>query len=244
MGCFPVLRVHTFLNSVTGFSPFSYFIMEIPEGKYLGRLCRRGHDWNGTGQSLRYKNGGKCTRCIIKNTRKYQQENKEKYSEQRRKYRQENKEKISEKNRKYRQENKDEIRKHRQENKVEINNYMRIYNQTENRKINNKMSVGIREALKGNKAGRHWESLVNYNLKQLIRHLKKNIPEGYTWIDFLNGDLHIDHIIPISLFTFNSPDDLQFKICWSLNNLQLLPAKENLQKHDKLIKDFQTILKV
>jgi hypothetical protein len=36
----------------------------IPEGRFLGKLCSKGHDWNGTGQSLRsLKNHQRCVEC-------------------------------------------------------------------------------------------------------------------------------------------------------------------------------------
>ena len=37
--------------------------MNIPENQYLGRLCRRGHDYEGTGKSLRNKNK-LCVECV------------------------------------------------------------------------------------------------------------------------------------------------------------------------------------
>lgn len=37
--------------------------MKIPEGQKLGGLCLRGHDYDGTGQSLRYVSGGACIEC-------------------------------------------------------------------------------------------------------------------------------------------------------------------------------------
>jgi 5-methylcytosine-specific restriction endonuclease McrA len=60
------------------------------------------------------------------------------------------------------------------------------------------------------------------------------MPLGYTWQDFLSGKLHIDHIIPIAAFNFRSPGDADFKHCWALKNLRLLPAKENMRKGAKL----------
>jgi hypothetical protein len=37
---------------------------DFDKSKYkLGQLCGKGHDWNGTGQGLRYINGGKCIAC-------------------------------------------------------------------------------------------------------------------------------------------------------------------------------------
>jgi len=104
------------------------------------------------------------------------------------------------------------------------------------------ISSSIRIMLKGNKQGRHWEDLVGYELNDLIKRLKKTIPKGYTWQDYLDSKLHIDHIIPVSVFNFTKPEHLDFKKCWALKNLQLLPAKENLEKHNKLDKPFQPCL--
>ena len=110
--------------------------------------------------------------------------------------------------------------------------------------LNHRMRNAIYLALKGNKAGRKWESLVGYTVKGLKRHLQKTMPKGYNWQDFMEGKLHIDHIIPISVFNFTKPEDFDFKRCWALENLQLLPAKENIRKSNKLIKPFQPTLKL
>ena len=47
------------------------------------------------------------------------------------------------------------------------------------------------------------------------------------------GKWHIDHIKPISSFNINGINSDDFKKCWSLNNLQPLWAKDNLQKGNK-----------
>ncbi|MBA7551803.1 hypothetical protein ES705_44352 [subsurface metagenome] len=70
------------------------------------------------------------------------------------------------------------------------------------------------------------------------------MPAGYTWQDFLSGELHIDHIIPISAFNFTKPEHTDFKRAWALENLRLLPAKENMIKHDRLDRPFQPALKI
>jgi hypothetical protein len=36
---------------------------EIDDNKYLGSLCKRKHNWNNTGKSLRYKSNGGCVEC-------------------------------------------------------------------------------------------------------------------------------------------------------------------------------------
>lgn len=47
------------------------------------------------------------------------------------------------------------------------------------------------------------------------------------------GEWHIDHIIPISKFHFESFEDEGFKKAWALNNLQPLWANENMKKGGK-----------
>jgi len=95
-----------------------------------------------------------------------------------------------------------------------------------------KVKSAIRSSLRGNKAGRHWEDLVGYTLDDLMGRLKSTVPEGYNWQDYLKGRLHIDHIIPMRAFIFKTSEDEEFKQCWSLYNLRLLPSKENLLKKD------------
>ncbi len=68
------------------------------------------------------------------------------------------------------------------------------------------------------------------------------MPDGYTWDDFLSGALHIDHETPVAVFNFTSPSDYDFKRCWALTNLRLLPALENLKKGAKLRIPFQPSL--
>ena len=110
--------------------------------------------------------------------------------------------------------------------------------------LNTRICRAIGKALKGNKNGKHWEDLVGYSLAGLTKRLKKTMPKGYTWQDYLNGDLHIDHITPIAVFNFTKPEHVDFKRCWALNNLRLLPARENLIKNAKLIRPFQPTLQV
>jgi len=136
-------------------------------------------------------------------------------------------------------------RKYHQGHKKERNEYERNRYKTDLKfNITKKMSREIRDSLKGNKNGRRWEDLVGYNLNKLINRLKKTMPKGYTWMDYLEKRLHIDHIIPIYVFNFNTSGDSDFKRCWALNNLRLLPEKENLNKHNKLDKPFQPTLQI
>lgn len=100
--------------------------------------------------------------------------------------------------------------------------------------LNSRMSSLIGYSLKGNKAGRTWESIVNYTLEDLKNHLEKTMPEGYTWQDYMEGRLQIDHKIPTRAFVFRYPEDEEFKQCWALENLRLLPARKNLIKNSNI----------
>lgn len=111
-------------------------------------------------------------------------------------------------------------------------------------KLNKRMTIAIGISIRGNKNGRKWEALVGYTLNDLIKRLKKTMPKGYTWQDFLTGKLHIEHKIPISAFNYTKPEHIDFRRCWALKNLRLLPAKENWKKSNRLEKPFQPSLKI
>jgi len=201
---------------------------------------------------------------ISKCHKEYQINNKEKIKEHRKKYREANKEKIRKQVKLYCLKNKEKIKEYLIQNKDKINKWhrqWRIKNYKKYREymnnwqknkcktdlkynFNRRISCSIRQSVKDNKNGKHWEKLVGYSLNDLILHLQKTLPKGYTWQNYLNGELHIDHIIPISAFNFNKPEHIDFRRCWALKNLRLLPAKENIIKSDKLDKPFQPALKI
>lgn len=111
--------------------------------------------------------------------------------------------------------------------------------------LRTRMHSTIHRVLKrygGAKAGRKTVDILGYSMECLERHLKKTMPAGATWNDYLSGDLHIDHIVPVSAFNFSSPDDHDFLRCFALENLRLIPAEENLRKSAKLAKPFQPSL--
>ena len=170
--------------------------------------------------------------------KQYYKDNREKIKERDKQYYKDDKEKIKERSKQYYKDNREKIKEYNIKNKKELNEKSKLWRKNRYRinlrfNLNNKMAVSIGDSLKGNKAGRHWEILVDYTLKDLIKRLKKTMPEGYTWQDYLDGKLHIDHIVPKSIFNFTIPEHPDFKRCWALDNLQLLTAKENHIKTDK-----------
>ncbi|MBA7554373.1 hypothetical protein ES705_46988 [subsurface metagenome] len=160
------------------------------------------------------------------------------------KYYKNNLEKVNKCHKQWRKNNIEEVRKYHNQYQKDRDKIDLKFN------LNRKIGKAICQSLKinnygqSNKKGRHWEPLVGYTLNDLLDRLRKTMPAGYTWKDYLTGDLHIDHIIPISAFNFTRPEHTDFKRCWELENLQLLPAKENLIKHNNLDKPFQPALKI
>lgn len=96
------------------------------------------------------------------------------------------------------------------------------------------MANAIRRKIRGIKLRKHWENVVGYSYSELKRHLENLFLEGMSWDNY--GKWHIDHIIPISFFRYESFEDVEFKMCWRLENLQPLWARENIQKRNKILR--------
>lgn len=124
-----------------------------------------------------------------------------------------NKEQIKQRKQKYIKENLDKIRESD-----------RLRHQ--NNKLSHNISKSLAMALKGAKSERHWEDLVNYSIKQLKEHLESQFNENMNWSNY-GSYWEIDHIIPQNLFHFNSTEDKEFQICWSLMNLRPLELHQN-----------------
>lgn len=69
---------------------------------------------------------------------------------------------------------------------------------------------------------------IGYTPAELKHRLEQTMPAGATWDDFMSGDLHIDHIRPVA--SFDLLDESQLIECYSLGNLQLLWAYDNISK--------------
>ena len=109
-------------------------------------------------------------------------------------------------------------------------------------KLSAYISSAIRHSIKKNKKGLHWEELVGYTIDDLKGHLEKQFANNMNWDNYSHSGWHIDHIIPISKFNFTTYDDIDFKRCWALSNLQPMWASENMSKGNRLDKSFQPCL--
>jgi hypothetical protein len=113
-------------------------------------------------------------------------------------------------------------------------------------RISDIMGYGMYMGLKHRKGRRKWESFVDYDLKDLMKHLEKQFVEGMNWDNYGRGigKWHVDHILPLTAFCYENEMDIDFKRCWALSNLRPLWGADNISKSDKIIKPFQPSLDI
>ena len=209
--------------------------------KYLGKLCQYGHEFEDSGQTLRYQSNSLCVICHnqregknkkvidtrmpkdqllnihpLKSTKHYIG-------------------RVCPNNHKYFGESYSVRYKcNRVCVKCHKNN---LHLEKAKHRIDNSMSRSIRESLMGKKNNHTWTALVGYSLEQLINHLQSKFNIWMTWDNYGNF-WHIDHIIPKSAFKYSSYDEPEFFECWALANLQPLERTINLTKGDKRHKKY------
>ena len=102
-------------------------------------------------------------------------------------------------------------------------------------KLNTDIATTMRRSLKGKKNGAPWETLVDYDTNELIKHLESLFTEGMTWENYGRGKYkwNLDHVVAIAKFNITSAECQEFKDCWALSNLQPLWETRNAEKGDK-----------
>ncbi len=123
----------------------------------------------------------------------------------------------------------------------------RLWKQIKNnpkKMLEHRVSGMVFYSSKNGKMGKKTSEILDYSYEELYDFLGLRMPKGYNWNDYLEGKLHLDHKVPLSYFKYDTYEDIEFKKCWSLYNLQLLPAKENMQKSNKVdYKDLENLNK-
>lgn len=160
------------------------------------------------------------------------------------KYYEKNKDNLSEYHKDWSKTNRDDLRKYhsswREDNKEHVNKYKRDY-ERKRRAEDPKYRLGVRtrtavwQLLKERNINKTNKTfiLLGYSIEELMVHLEALFTTGMTWDNY--GEWHVDHKIPMNSFQFESTDDIEFKECWKLSNLQPLWGPENLSKGTKLL---------
>ena len=132
--------------------------------------------------------------------------------------------------------NKRNYLKNKEKRMLEAREYRKTHKDTRKRTntvqdyISIRVSGAIRYSLKRvgkKKNNRKWEGILGYGATELMKHFNINS------IEELKGK-EIDHIIPISAYNYKDVEDEDFKKCWNINNLRLIPARENSSKINKI----------
>ncbi len=185
-----------------------------------------------------------CKEKILKQSKEYYETHKNDVHRRHKNYYLKNREKTLKWGKEYRESNPErEYNRHKRYNQLhreENNKYLREKDKTNPKfHLNRIIGSAILHALKGKKAGRKWESLVGYTIKDLMNHLEKQFDEKMNW--FNHGIYwHIDHIKPRSLFKYEKPEDEEFKQCWALDNLQPLEKSANMKKYNHFAQDYKS----
>ena len=162
--------------------------------------------------------------------KRYYWRNRDKRIAYSREYNAENRELLNKKGR--------EKRKNMTEGEREVEREcVRKYRERLDVKINVRMGNAIRDNLKNNRVSKNgikWEEIVGYSVNDLKVHIESMFIEGMSWGNYGRGGWHIDHIIPLSMFKYDSVNHPNFKKAWALDNLQPLWESDNLVKHNKL----------
>jgi len=82
--------------------------------------------------------------------------------------------------------------------------------------------------MNGLKAGRSWTRLVGYTAEELREHIERQFLKGMSWEEA--DKFHIDHIVPLATFNFDSAEHPEFRAAWALTNLRPLWATANISK--------------
>jgi len=75
-------------------------------------------------------------------------------------------------------------------------------------------------------------SLVGWHIADLRQHLERQFTRGMAWENYGTA-WEIDHVIPLSAFSYSSSDDPEFKAAWALANLRPLAISANRSKGGK-----------
>lgn len=108
------------------------------------------------------------------------------------------------------------------------------------KRLNKNFARTVSTGLLHGKGGISWQKLLGYTVKDLIKHLESKFHpnqqtgEMMSWDNYGRGGWHVDHIIPQYYFAYLKRTDKQFKICWSLDNLQPLWEFENCSKNKSI----------
>lgn len=174
-----------------------------------------------------------CKVCAAEAQRQYRLA----HMEQEKAYRMSHHEKRRTSGHAYHQQHRTQARKYhatyRQRHRAEINEVQREARRKDQRaRLDHGSTNALWWSLRHGRKHGSWAEFFPFSFAELKAHLENRFRDGMSWANY--GEWEIDHIRPRSAFRFTSPQDLGFKECWRLENLQPLWAEENLLKGSRM----------
>lgn len=111
--------------------------------------------------------------------------------------------------------------------------WMRAKRKEPRANLNTRIGNGIRASLASGKGGQQWNEAVGYSTDDLMRHIERQFLAGMSWANM--PEWHVDHILPLSSFEFETVDCPGFKAAWAMTNLRPMWAFDNISKGAKVL---------
>jgi hypothetical protein len=122
-------------------------------------------------------------------------------------------------------------REWRQANRSKLREYaQRHWKKSSRHRLRTKFGNAITSSLRRNSKRAGWQAVLGYTIDDLKLHLERQFLAGMNWENYGQG-WHIDHILPLAMFPFETINCPGFKACWALSNLRPLWADDNLRKN-------------
>lgn len=99
-------------------------------------------------------------------------------------------------------------------------------------KIRNRISGAIRRCQRGSEKAGATISLLGCSFNEFKVHIERQFTRGMTWEKLMKGEIHLDHIRPISSFDLTDPE--QQADAFNYLNVMPLWAKANLSKSNRI----------
>lgn len=101
-------------------------------------------------------------------------------------------------------------------------------------RLENSFRIAVCNCIRrGSKKSPTFEAL-GYTPDELRSHLERKFTDGMSWENYGRGGWHVDHILPLSSFSFETQNCPDFKMAFALSNLQPLWEWDNCSKRDRL----------
>jgi len=124
--------------------------------------------------------------------------------------------------------------------KYNVKYHKEMYHLNISHKLSKNFSNAIYRNLAKQKSNTHWEEFVDFTLDELKQHLESLFDDNMSW-DNYGSYWHVDHIVPVAAFNYQSYLDESFKRCWSLQNLQPLEISLNVSKQDFISEEWGNV---